>query len=308
MDITWLEEQLRQHPLSPLFARLASEYSAAGRNAEAIDLCRNGIIHLPAYATGHLVLAKCYARESNFALALASLAEAKAYAGDFPAYQALFDEWSSRATEQPGAQPGIVTPPESHELTHPSEPEAEPFTSPESHDVVEPSSPEAEPFTPPESHDIVEWSKPEAEPFSPPESHDVVEQSKPEAEPFSPPESHDVVGWSKPEVEQFAPPPPQEPTPPPRVAGIEPTLSSEELEQIRRTTPSDDDEGRIISKTLAEIFAAQGEFDEAIVTYRLLLQMRPEQSDEISQRIDELCRLREEKQAQQSPTPPPPEA
>ncbi|MBI5022175.1 MAG: hypothetical protein HZB59_12130 [Ignavibacteriales bacterium] len=44
----------------------------------------------------------------------------------------------------------------------------------------------------------------------------------------------------------------------------------------------------IISKTLAEIYAAQGEYREAIETYSLLIKIRPTQKDEISIRIREL--------------------
>jgi hypothetical protein len=45
---------------------------------------------------------------------------------------------------------------------------------------------------------------------------------------------------------------------------------------------------RIVSKTLAEIYVSQGAFAEAILTYRLLKQKRPAQSEEIDQRIREL--------------------
>jgi tetratricopeptide (TPR) repeat protein len=46
--------------------------------------------------------------------------------------------------------------------------------------------------------------------------------------------------------------------------------------------------GRIVSKTLAEIYAIQGEYSEAIITYLLLKQFHPERSDEIDARISEL--------------------
>ncbi len=304
MDIPWLEEHLRQHPLSPLFARLAAEYSAAGRNAEAIDLCRNGVIHLPAYATGHLVLAKCYARESNFALALASLAEAKAYAGDFPGYQPLFDEWSARASREPEAPPPAPAPQQQPEEQDEAviESPAESFTPPESRDFIEPPKPEAEPFAPAEELEPPPPSEQETELSIPPESQEFPPPSKPEAELTVSPEAYE---FPRPSSLEVPPPPPPDRVPPARVTTPEPSISSEELEQIKRPPLPEDDEGRIISKTLAEIFASQGEFDEAIVTYRLLLQMKPELSDEITQRIDELCRLREEKQAQQSIPPPP---
>lgn len=47
-------------------------------------------------------------------------------------------------------------------------------------------------------------------------------------------------------------------------------------------------EGRIVSRTLAEIYARQGAWGEAIITYRLLLLERPESSDQWEERIREL--------------------
>jgi hypothetical protein len=48
------------------------------------------------------------------------------------------------------------------------------------------------------------------------------------------------------------------------------------------------DAGRIVSKTLAEIYVTQGAFDEAILTYRLLKRTRPELVPQIEMRIIEL--------------------
>ena len=46
--------------------------------------------------------------------------------------------------------------------------------------------------------------------------------------------------------------------------------------------------GRIVSKTLAEIYASQGAVGEAIETYRLLAYQRPSDREEIEARIKEL--------------------
>ena len=74
-------------------------------------------------------------------------------------------------------------------------------------------------------------------------------------------------------------------------------ISQEELAQIGRPPTTLSDEGRIVSKTLAEIFATQGEFGEAIITYELLKQQRPERSVEFEQRISELEMKMKEKMA-----------
>ncbi len=354
MDIAWLEEHVILHPDSPLFARLAAEYSARGRNEEAINLCRNGLVHLPDYATGHLVLAKCYARETHYALALASLADAKAYAGNFPGFQPLFDEWSQRASASPEAPAPagqdapsaevteVLPPPEAEQEGGFAPPSVE--TAPEylpppevdsTADVAPPLTELVEPATAPVETTIpdlplpAETATPDVTPAAetavpdfPPPAEAAVPDPTPTAEtavPDLPPPAEtaapDLTPAAETAVPDFSPPievtspalPPQpEATLPPPSRASEVSISSEELAQIQRPAPTDDEEGRIISKTLAEIFASQGEFDEAIVTYRLLLQMRPELSDEILRRIDELCRAREEKLAQQSPPSPPP--
>ena len=74
-------------------------------------------------------------------------------------------------------------------------------------------------------------------------------------------------------------------------------LSAKELAQIRPANI--DDEKRIVSRTLAEIYAMQGEFGEAILTYRLLMHERPEKSEEFDERIRELDVLLQQKIAEQ---------
>jgi tetratricopeptide (TPR) repeat protein len=54
----------------------------------------------------------------------------------------------------------------------------------------------------------------------------------------------------------------------------------------------------IVTPTLAEIYASQGEFEEAIQAYKRLLKERPEQSAKFSKRIGELEREYRAKQAE----------
>ena len=55
-----LEKAYRQNPDSPLFARLADLYLKRGKAESALELCLQGCQNFPEYATGFLVLAKCY--------------------------------------------------------------------------------------------------------------------------------------------------------------------------------------------------------------------------------------------------------
>ena len=55
-----LEKAYRQNPDSPLFARLADLYLKRGKAESALEVCLQGCQDFPEYATGFLVLAKCY--------------------------------------------------------------------------------------------------------------------------------------------------------------------------------------------------------------------------------------------------------
>ena len=60
MNSSLLEDRLAANPGSPLFARLAAAYEQEGRYEEAVTLCAAGLKHFPDYATGHLVLGRCF--------------------------------------------------------------------------------------------------------------------------------------------------------------------------------------------------------------------------------------------------------
>jgi tetratricopeptide (TPR) repeat protein len=52
------EERLARNPSSLAFAQLADLYRKAGRLAEAVAICRDGLVRYPQYATARLILAK----------------------------------------------------------------------------------------------------------------------------------------------------------------------------------------------------------------------------------------------------------
>jgi tetratricopeptide (TPR) repeat protein len=68
------EERLQRDPASLAFAQLADLYRKAGRTAEAIALCREGLTRYPHYTTARLILAKAYQADGDFEGALAELA------------------------------------------------------------------------------------------------------------------------------------------------------------------------------------------------------------------------------------------
>jgi tetratricopeptide (TPR) repeat protein len=63
-------QQLVLDPKSKVFAQLADGYRKIGMIDEAIETCKRGIEHNPNFATGHLVLGRCYLTKKMFALAV----------------------------------------------------------------------------------------------------------------------------------------------------------------------------------------------------------------------------------------------
>ncbi len=55
-----LERIFEKNPTSVVFARLADTLLQEGNAKRAIEVCRKGLKYRPSYATGHLVLGKCY--------------------------------------------------------------------------------------------------------------------------------------------------------------------------------------------------------------------------------------------------------
>ena len=59
-DIDFLSQRLSDNPQSPLFARLADLYLSKNQSSEALKLCETGVQAYSSYATGYVVLGKCY--------------------------------------------------------------------------------------------------------------------------------------------------------------------------------------------------------------------------------------------------------
>jgi len=75
------------------------------------------------------------------------------------------------------------------------------------------------------------------------------------------------------------------------------SVSSGERETREEKPLTKKKESRIVTKTLAEIYAKQGGFREAILIYKLLKQQQPEKSDDYDERIQELETLMKNKQS-----------
>jgi tetratricopeptide (TPR) repeat protein len=67
------EERLARDPTSLVFAQLAELYRKAGRPADAVARCRDGLTRYPHYTAARLVLARALADEGQLDLAMAEV-------------------------------------------------------------------------------------------------------------------------------------------------------------------------------------------------------------------------------------------
>jgi tetratricopeptide (TPR) repeat protein len=63
-------QQLVLDPKNKVFAQLADTYRKIGMVDEAIETCKRGIEQNPTFATGHLVLGRCFLVKKMLALAV----------------------------------------------------------------------------------------------------------------------------------------------------------------------------------------------------------------------------------------------
>ena len=75
-SIAKLEKASRRDPDSPHFARLADRYLQRGRTRRALELCQKGCEDFPDYATGFIVLSKCYEKQGALEEAREALSQA----------------------------------------------------------------------------------------------------------------------------------------------------------------------------------------------------------------------------------------
>jgi len=314
----YLLDKLARHPQSPLFARLASIHLESGRLQEAKDLCLAGIERYPEYTTAHLVLAKCFVAEQDYVSALVSLDLALLRFPDaqLPSQlqaevKQLVDAAHEPAPAGPSVEPTDELPPSSSATPEipmeTAQPEEVPSSVEEREDVAAAEAefsepPLAEPF-----QELVEFPTElpaVAGEESLSEEESVADAQSGAGEPATPPPPVGEEG----SAERLEATPPVEPSPPPvevEATAFPPGLPVEGAdlsrlpaadveaplaEEIAAAEPVSD-EGRIVSKTLAEIYVAQREYREAIITYRLLMQQKPERTAEFRARIAELERL-----------------
>ncbi|MDZ7391478.1 MAG: tetratricopeptide repeat protein [candidate division KSB1 bacterium] len=316
--IAELEPVLAQHPDSMRFARLADAYIAVGRPDKAVAVCEQGLKYHPRYVTGRLVLARAFIaqREQTKALhALKALLDQdprhplawKCYGDlqhsvgkDEPAelsYAELLnlDPWDEdvRAAYNAMRQHRLSPSEEEAAAPAPSSTAAETPTLSPQPDAVEdrfsyilddifheeqppPATVEEEETPESEAVDIQEFFWPESEA---PETG--LEELEPRIEepPVEPSTSESVSEQLFERVE--------EPPPVPEALAEEPPAPA--------PTPQEPtaEEERIVTPTLGEIYAAQGQYAKAISVFTILARKHPD-NPRFRERIEQLQRKLDE--------------
>lgn len=300
-----LELHLSANPASPLFARLAEQYLRNGELSRAERLCERGLETYPHYPTGLLIYSRCLAARGRYADALGTIAEVVSrYPGNI-VLDGIQSEWEALAGAANGSggpddavftdlDAGLGAPgrAESADVTEVTEvadvgvgigtgtPAEDVAGTPSATDQIEPAVDLArapgtsDSGTSVETDGIVDASTTPLTVVAPAPADPGYGLS------IRPGDGDGMVGAPAPmpvPAAGSAPVPLLPPVPRPRKG--------------RGFIERD----RIISRTLAEIYASQGAISEAVETYRILLQRMPEQRESLEGRLRELeDRLRNE--------------
>ena len=269
-SIPGLERRLAAAPSSPLFARLAHALLASGETLRAEALCARGLADHPHYATGRLVRARVLAARGKYLAALDDLAKVSAaYPGNILLAE-LEEEWKTLAgketeavaddgavfVEVAGDAPGEI----------------------DQDSVIEAEAVEVSPVT------EEEVSSAAAE-----VSGATEEVTSSDEGVSAPVETASAVGHDVPDIEHseiFSSEGAEPPLPVPgRGAFPVPILPPIPATPGRMSFIEPD---RIVSRTLAEIYASQGAIAEAVETYRLLLDRLAGGNEPMADRLREL--------------------
>ena len=280
-DIDFLSQKLSDNPQSPLFARLADLYLSTNQSTEALKLCEAGVQTYPSYATGYVILGKCYSALNENSKARLAFAQALHLAPFNQLARKLLDEIpftadepiqtleiESTDTTPPAAETAVQEEPlpmqnvDEPQLT--TEPIAEaPVEEETVQETVQQGIVETPPVESAELSNVDEYIQQHSANAGTEKLVSLDEYLDQAAEPTG-------LDSLATQLENAGRIVPQEP---------EPTLSPEE------SAPLD---SIVITPTLAEIYASQGEYGAAIQAYEILIYSKPNERERFEKRISEL--------------------
>lgn len=299
-DIDFLSQKLSDNPQSPLFARLADLYLSKNQSSEALKLCEGGVQAFSSYATGYVVLGKCYLALNEHSKARLAFSQALHLAPFNQVARKLLEEIPVAANEPiPAAYEEAAAP-------SPSLPEAAPLSEPLAVENILPEFAEPEqiiefPKPVPEAVDaslVVEEISQEHIYENPPtvvEAPSTNSAELPGVDDYIQQHSEGLAGDALMSLDEYLESAARMPEPP----SMELDSLAVKLESASRIVPPDPEpktsqavssplDSTVITPTLAEIYASQGEYGAAIQAYEILLLAKPGERERFEKRIKEL--------------------
>jgi tetratricopeptide (TPR) repeat protein len=293
-DIDFLSQRLSDNPQSPLFARLADLYLSKNQASEALKLCETGVQAYSSYATGYVVLGKCYLALNENSKAKLAFTQAMHLSPFNQVARKLLSEVVSAADERPesagdksnaASSPSAEVQPESQIAASAIE---ENVAAPPGTQVPEPvveESSVASAIEEPVQEIIEPASIQTAEPIPLMSLDDYIQFHSANLTTDKAISLDEYLG----NVQSAIVPAP--------VTELD-TLASK-LENAERIVPQEFEEetspkesfpsdSLVITPTLAEIYATQGEYGAAIQAYEILILSKPNERDRFEKRIKEL--------------------
>lgn len=324
-DIDFLSQRLSDNPQSPLFARLADLYLSKNQSSEALKLCESGVQAYSSYATGYVVLGKCYRSLSENSKAKLAFTQALHLSPFNQVARKLLSETLQAIEEAVSATTaGEAAPvtPLNAEIAPVSEAETGVVESiPVAAAVESELAAQEVEITPPAVEVLQEPGQPDVAPpvELPAEAEIPPPPVMPEVppEPLPLPEAQAASMVSFPGIDEYiqlhSASLAQKPMiplseylglisssavpAPPATTDLESLVSR--LENADRIVPQESapepsssenvpSDAMVITPTLAEIYASQGEYGAAIQVYEILILSKPDERDRYEKRIKEL--------------------
>ena len=287
-DIDFLSQKLSDNPQSPLFARLADLYLSKNQEAEALKLCENGVGHFPAYASGQIILGKCYLSLNQNSKASAAFRRALQINPFNQVAQRLLEQVPATGDEQIETPDAEFIPAGQQQES----PAAQSIESPEEPGTIAPEQKERDaisvqqPSTPEQEFQATPELLPETEPLSadlPDNADEYIQVHLTEIVP-----SNTLDEYLSGAV-----------TPPAAQTGSEIESLAARLKKAGKIVPQEpaaepsvedasNFDTQIVTPTLAEIYASQGQYNAAIQAYEILMLSRPDEVENFEKRIKEL--------------------
>ena len=276
-DIDFLSQKLASNSSSPIFARLADLYLVKGQHEEALKLCEEGVTMHPTYASGFVLLGRCYLIQQNKEGAEKAFARAL----QLTPYNQVARKLLNEIAPPPPVEGHV------YEIDNVSE-ESESIEAASAFSDTGEQEAAAAPETSPEAFAVEEQAEltGHSDPFPSLDEYVQIHSATPENR-----QSLDsFLGGNTPQPI---------PEPEDNLGAI-----AAQLEQAGRIVPNDPEqstpmrpdeamtfESNIVTPTLAEIYASQGEYGAAIQAYEILMLSKPEERDRFEGRIQELYQM-----------------